>query len=266
MPNDSAHVETHEAADTGLRCPLCEYNHTGLDNDLCPECGQPFDRKKLLAELDAVNQPIPIWSQRTQLGTAHALLATILTIWFRPIHFAKRFPVDADAREAFIFSNWCMGLALALMIIPFASRSALQSEPLTCLLISIGIVVGILICEMGMTATLFSGNDFEFDDAFALARMSRAYFILGAPLIANHFITRAVFGVSRSYDHILEWSLYGYAGYWWLSVICIATTYRKHIANLILSILMLPVCVFVAFVLSSILVGFTATMVFIIAG
>ncbi len=254
-------IDSPEAADTGLRCPECEYNLTGLTQDLCPECGQPFDREELLA---AVTAPIPMWSRRRQIGIFKAFFGTILTIWFRPIHFAKRFPTDADQRDAFVFSNWCMVVALAMASGMFAYKDELLSEPFTCLMTSIGIVVGIIICEVAMAVTVFSGNDFEFTDAFALARMTRAYHILSVPLAVNYIVEHSSFGVPRGFDAILVTGLYVFAAYWWFCITCVAVTYRKHLANLILSILLLPLCVFASLMLSTITVTFTTMMVFIL--
>ena len=41
-----------------LFCPHCDYNLTGLPENRCPECGEPFDPEELLSRLRRYREPI----------------------------------------------------------------------------------------------------------------------------------------------------------------------------------------------------------------
>ena len=60
----------------GPICPHCEYDLTGLDKTVCPECGNPFDP-------DAVFSIVP-WSRRRLLGRWTAFWRTFHMAVFRP--------------------------------------------------------------------------------------------------------------------------------------------------------------------------------------
>ncbi len=45
---------------SGLFCPKCDYNLTGLIENRCPECGTPFDPEKLREMLEAAPRPMSI--------------------------------------------------------------------------------------------------------------------------------------------------------------------------------------------------------------
>lgn len=44
-----------------LNCPTCGYNLTGLRRDVCPECGQPFDRLSLAKKPWPVSRRQVLW-------------------------------------------------------------------------------------------------------------------------------------------------------------------------------------------------------------
>jgi hypothetical protein len=77
--------------DSGLRCPKCEYNLTGVIEDRCPECGRAFDRRELLARLAGAPAPIPIWDDAKQ-ALAVRFVKMCLLAWFLPTRLGRMLP------------------------------------------------------------------------------------------------------------------------------------------------------------------------------
>jgi hypothetical protein len=101
-------------ADSGLRCPRCEYNLTGLTENRCPECGTAFDPEELRRILAGQWGPIPGWDDR---GGAHILVAfarVCWTIWFAPGAFARRFPLCHDRYSATAFRWLARAVAVGI--------------------------------------------------------------------------------------------------------------------------------------------------------
>ncbi len=249
-------ITTASPNDEGIRCPNCEYNLTGLAGEVCPECGLGFNRKQLLHDLANRYAPIPIWSRRKEIGTLWALLKTAIVIWARPITFAKRFPNNADPREALLFARWCMGVSLALVSVPFAFAVANGSDILGFLLTVFCTVVGINVCELTMAASVFaigpaddnSTTLDEFSDSLAIVRMTRAYLIISSIFLGIFWVRQTGTGPTSQLERFIEQGVFLILGYWWVSMTCIAVAYRKSAVNLILSVIMMPICVAIGFV------------------
>ena len=233
--------------DEGLRCPECEYNLTGLEVEVCPECGVGFDRKQLLGNTPA---PIPIWGRRTRIGTLRAFVQMLLEIWLHPIRFAKRFPENPDQHEALIFSRYCLGVAIVIAVPPYLLCATSSSSSLLMAVVScVGVVLGVYLCEWFSAGALFVPFDesIDIDSPFpqdlAMVRMTRAYLLLSALYVCGKSLVNLFLGRSFSSDWLASWGVWTIVSYWWICMACIAKTRRDSLANLYLSLAMLPVCV-----------------------
>lgn len=91
----------HEA-DSGLRCPKCEYNLTGLPAPRCPECGASFTWAEALAAAEL--RPTIAFEQAKAWRTMPAFVLTWLTVMFAPWVFARQAArrMHAGAAGAFL--------------------------------------------------------------------------------------------------------------------------------------------------------------------
>jgi hypothetical protein len=92
-------------ADSGLRCPRCEYNLTGLTDARCPECGTTFDWEAVRRA--AQNAPIIAFERARGWRQLPAFFVTWATILFAPWAFARQAVIRARGWYALVFGVLC---------------------------------------------------------------------------------------------------------------------------------------------------------------
>jgi hypothetical protein len=93
------------ATDSGLRCPRCDYNLTGLTRARCPECGETFD-------WDAVrraSQNVPTIAFERARGWRRipAFFVTWATVLFTPWIFARQAVMRLGTADGIAFGLIC---------------------------------------------------------------------------------------------------------------------------------------------------------------
>lgn len=253
--------------DEGLRCPTCDYNLTGLVEDVCPECGEGFDRKQLLDELAGAPAPIPIWSRRREIGLVAAFVQTVLTIWLMPVAFARSFPKNVVPREAVLFSRWCLAVASVIALAPHLIAGISDfDEAIVSIIVAISVALGVLACELSMAVAVFDvvsprenlNTVKYYSQNLAIVRMTRAYLIISAVFICLSRVCDVRFYSFNPRLHPGNFGLFVIVGYWWICMACISVTFRKKLACLVLSFLLMPFCLLFGYI-----VGF---MTFFVVG
>jgi hypothetical protein len=146
------------AEDTGLRCPRCEYNLTGLVEDRCPECGEAFDRAELRARAAGRPAPIPYWDERDRIGVVRAFWRLSVMVCFRPGALARGFPwrYRSDSLIAYWFAVRLAAVLIGgtwfLLSMPFSGPWVPSDLVLAPLLLSVAYVLGTLVCEALLVA------------------------------------------------------------------------------------------------------------------
>jgi len=127
--------------DTDLFCPHCDYNVRGTPEDRCPECGNHFNRERLIRW--STERDLPLSFTRSDNPDQDGLVLTdSLT---RPGRLARQLPPMAYKPSATTY-GWAMrgtGVFVIFMAAAIMSYNATGYA----LLFSIGAVIGTLFCE-----------------------------------------------------------------------------------------------------------------------
>lgn len=96
--------------DTGLRCPRCDYNLTGLTRARCPECGETFDWDEVRRA--AQNLPTIAFERARGWRKVPAFFVTWATVLFAPWIFARQIVGRVSTVHALVFAGACFSSAL----------------------------------------------------------------------------------------------------------------------------------------------------------
>lgn len=145
-PTDSAaRSESGQSAaiDLDLFCPHCDYNVRGTPEDRCPECGNHFNRERLIRW--STERDLPLSFTRSDNPDQDGLLLTdSLT---RPGRLARELPPMAYKANATTY-GWAMrGTGVFVIFMAAAIMSYDADAAGYALLFSVGPVVGTLFCE-----------------------------------------------------------------------------------------------------------------------
>lgn len=252
--------------DDGVRCLRCEYNLTGLDDGVCPECGMQFEREKLLAYLAGAPAPIPIWGERKEVGISAAYLRTLFALWFHPINFARRFPLNPVTNEPIVFAQITLAIAMLLVfVLPLLFEAPVALNITYVIFAAAWGAVCINICErMATVILLMSPEGGQPPDdmhvrSLGLVRMTRAYLLLSALAVSIASLGSIVLKNRWVAGSVTSTGCLIALAYWWICMTCIAAAYRRSVWNVIIAIVLLPV-------VAAISVGLYLAMTMVIAG
>lgn len=91
--------------DTGLSCPSCSYNLTGLTLPRCPECGSEFDWDAVRRA--ACDKPAIAFERARGLQRLPAFVLTWVTVLFAPWIFARQIMRHYRLGPALLFGALC---------------------------------------------------------------------------------------------------------------------------------------------------------------
>lgn len=256
-------VDTNPGAkspeDEGLRCPKCEYNLTGLTDDVCPECGVAFDRRQLVAEIRGTSQLIPNWSERHTNGWVRSFVLTLIDIWIHPIRFARRFPGNPRVSDARAFSRTCLMVSVMLWIIAerpthiYSYRGALLL-----ILTLVELVALVFACEFLCNKLIFASLDtigrheIEWKRHRSLIRMTRGFMVLTALsiLLTDWLHSRSFRWYGLDIRSRALWPTLAVIAYWWLCLALMAFALSKKRSTFIRALIALPVIFLLLFGIS----------------
>jgi hypothetical protein len=139
-------------ADSGLRCPKCDYNLTGVAENRCPECGEAFDPERLRAILAGAPAPIPIWDDKS-IPVAVRFIRMCLLTWFAPRQVGRMFPFRYSSDSARRFRWMVVAVSAAICLTAAGLTTSIETIG-TLLCGSIVYLVSIAFCEAVVAAGL----------------------------------------------------------------------------------------------------------------
>jgi hypothetical protein len=141
-------MPTAVPSDTGLRCPRCEYNLTGLVEARCPECGTTFDWEDV--RRGGPKYPTIAFERSRGWRKVPAFVVTWATILFAPWVFARQAVTRASGWHALVFGVFCF--------VPVTARYLWEWQDGEIWLVWVGTaVVYILLQAMVLTTLDWSG-------------------------------------------------------------------------------------------------------------
>lgn len=117
MPADTTSPATlpeSTLTDSGLRCPECEYNLTGLTEPRCPECGTRFSWEAVRAA--AEGRPHIAFERARRWRKVPAFFVTWVTVLFAPWIFARQAVARVSVLHGLAFGVVCFGPVTACYV------------------------------------------------------------------------------------------------------------------------------------------------------
>lgn len=162
-PNQRDRPSATPGADSGLRCPQCEYNLTGLTENRCPECGEAFDLEELRRVFGVQPEPIAGWDDRGTTSMLIAFFRVCRMTWFHPATFARHFPWAFDLASAVRFGAIARVAAIAPVVAFRLLGLCVTAKPLSralvelifsSVLFALGVALASLCCEAILASIL----------------------------------------------------------------------------------------------------------------
>lgn len=209
--------------DTGLRCPRCDYNVTGLVEPRCPECGETLDWNALRAAAFGPRIPFErLRGRRKPLG----FLLTAVSVLLAPWVFARQATARIDARHGLSFLAVCFASTLLSLIFDADGPVIVTWLITASVYILLQTAFLTLVSPSGWRRPLAGARFWLLVGCYTSAVMMTE-FALGPPLIFLSDLVRAVLGYPRAawlgaglMQNDPAWVAWIQLGDWLLAVAC----------------------------------------------